>query len=265
MIFFDIPNLYQKVGQVKNSQVLTTKEKNIYICQGNTYCKTKNEMKKIIYLATMLLVLTGAASCEKKTEAKGPKKLAQPTTGVAEIIGGTKVKWVQLWADGPKWAEYNVGATSVGECGGYYCWGRTIDKDPTGDYYNKYENIQGTAFDTAKNLWGDNWQMPTYEDYCNLCFNCDMVWVTDYNGTGMDGLLFTGTTEGYTNNSVFFQIAGGYIDGEISHYGIIGLYWSSTPDDYGSEYAYSFVFNSQLPLVGGEPRKNGYSVRAVLK
>lgn len=187
------------------------------------------------------------------------------TTGEAERKDGegtVKVKWVQLWENGPKWAEYNVGAKSVGEYGGYYCWGKTIDKDPNGDYYDGEENIQGGSHDTAKNLWGDNWQMATKEDFDALLANCDVQWTTNYNGTGKAGRVYTGKTEGYTENSVFFPAAGFYYDGEVLYAGSYGYYWSSTPN--GGSLAYSLGFYSSDQVVDDGSRYSGQSVRAVL-
>lgn len=186
------------------------------------------------------------------------------TTGEAEITGGTKVKWVQLWENGPKWAEYNVGATSVGEYGGYYCWGMTKDKDEDGEYYDGEENIQGTEHDTAKNLWGDDWQMAKKEDFDALLANCNVQWTTNYNGTGKAGRVYTGKTEGYTDNSVFFPAAGYCEYGEVFIAGSGGNYWSSTPDGSFSAYSLDF-FESGGLRVDGDGRDGGYSVRAVLK
>ena len=35
--------------------------------------------------------------------------------------------FVRLWAGGPVWATKNIGATSVTDKGGYYCWGGLVD------------------------------------------------------------------------------------------------------------------------------------------
>lgn len=186
------------------------------------------------------------------------------TTGEAERKDGegtVKVKWVQLWENGPKWAEYNVGAKSVGEYGGYYCWGKTIDKDPNGDYYDGEENIQGGSHDTAKNLWGDNWQMATKEDFDALLANCDVQWTDNYNNTGKAGGVYTGKGD-YSGNSVFFPAAGYCYDGEVIYAGSDGNYWSSTPD--GSSFAYYLYFNSGYQGVDLSYRNRGRSVRAVL-
>lgn len=187
------------------------------------------------------------------------------TTGEAERTGGVMVKWVQLWENGPKWAEYNVGATTAtGESsyGGYYCWGMTIDKDPNEAFYDGEEDIQGGSYDTAKNLWGDNWQMAKKEDFDNLIANCDVVWkIASESGYNVAGRLFTGKGD-YKANSVFFPAAGFYYSDKVRSAGSDGRYWSSTPN--GSNYAYDLNFDSGYQGVINGTRHLGYSVRAVL-
>ena len=72
------------------------------------------------------------------------------TTGTAPATNNgvaTNVKWIQLWKDGPKFAEFNVGAEN-----------------------NKPEDFGSylAATDLASkipDLFGDNWRLPTLEDY----------------------------------------------------------------------------------------------------
>ncbi|MCQ2336771.1 MAG: hypothetical protein MJ010_06305 [Paludibacteraceae bacterium] len=183
-----------------------------------------------------------------------------PTTGEAKTKDGTLVKWVQLWENGPKFAEYNVGATSVGEYGGYYCWGMTIDKDPDAAYYKGEEDIQGGEHDTAKNLWGSNWQMATKADFDALIANCDVAWKSETDGYGVAGNLYIGKGD-YSGNSVFFPAAG-YYDVEVDEAGRFGYYWSTT--FYGGISVYDLYFYSGYQLMNYGRRDNGYSVRAIL-
>ncbi len=197
---------------------------------------------------------------EKNIEFKAPA-----TTGEAEITGGTMVKWVQLWAGGPKWAEYNVGATSVGDYGGYYQWGSVINEDNSANFYNGTENIQGGAHDTAKNLWGGNWQMPTKADYEDLFSNCDVTFYTgDNKYKGLNGMLCQGK-EGYSENEVFFIYAGQYTYHGPGTYdvGKKGYYWTTTPDEGSTQYSQSVYIPSDSPFATYY-RDYGLSVRAVL-
>ncbi|MCQ2336606.1 MAG: hypothetical protein MJ010_05455 [Paludibacteraceae bacterium] len=185
-----------------------------------------------------------------------------PTTGYADRKEGTgtvKVKWVQLWENGPKWAEYNVGATTVGEYGGYYAWGgsqSTVDDHNTGT-----DPLSGDS-DTATKLWGSNWQMATTEDFDALFANCDVEWKSaDNSGYGVAGRLYTGKDD-YAGNSVFFPAAGYYGFGKVNFADRDGDYWSSAPN--GKSYAYTLYFTSGSQSVSSLNRMYGYSVRAVL-
>lgn len=193
------------------------------------------------------------------------------TTGKAKAtIGGSEVdvNWVQLWENGPKFAEYNVGAANdkAEDYGGYYCWGKTTDKDKSGTYNNGSDALTGDD-DTATKLWGSNWRMPTQTELQGLLDNCDAVWTTvnDVNGS-----KFTGKGA-YSSCSVFLPATGTCQYGEVSGQGTIGNYWSSTPGSKNTK-AGRLYFNSDLSTYSDPrslraddlARNVGTSVRAVL-
>ena len=187
---------------------------------------------------------------------------ASTTTGTAKAtIGGSEVdvNWVQLWENGPKFAEYNVGVTDgkAESYGGYYCWGSRIDKDSNGAYKSGTDALTGTD-DTATNLWGNNWRMPTRAELDGLLANCDVAWTTV---NGVYGRKFTGKDD-YKDNSVFLPAAGSCGFGSVIEQGYYGYYWSSTP--LGSSDACYLYFGSGSQNVNYRLRDYGYSVRAVL-
>ena len=184
------------------------------------------------------------------------------TTGSATRDGEIEVNWVQLWEGGPRFAEYNVGAANnrTEDYGGYYCFGMTIDKDSNGSYYNGKRTLAGDD-DTATNLWGDNWRMPTKEELEALLNNekCTSVWTTQ---NGVYGWLCTGkdgTT--YAANSVFLPAAGYYCVNVFSKEDY-GSYWSSTLG--GSDEAFCLYFGSFSQSMFNLSRNFGCSVRPVL-
>lgn len=181
------------------------------------------------------------------------------TTGTAKRTGDIEVNWVQLWENGPKFAEYNVGVTDgkAESYGGYYCWGSSIDKDQSAAYKSGTDPLTGTD-DTATNLWGSEWRMPTKAELDGLLANCDVAWTTV---NGVNGRKFTGKGD-YASNSVFLPAAGYCYLGGVLDQGVRGDYWSSTPK--GSDYAYNLSFGSGRQNVGLNSRLNGCSVRAVL-
>ena len=191
---------------------------------------------------------------------------APATRGKATRTGNVEVNWVQLWENGPKFAEYNVGATSETEYGGYYCWGKSVDQENPGTCNTGSVELTGDN-DTATKLWGSNWRMPTKAEFDNLLANCTAQWVTNYKNTGVNGRLFTGKGA-YAANSVFFPATASCNDGNVLT-GNWGNYWSSTPSTVlrdgkiTAEYLYSPSHKDAYT----EPydRTRGFSVRAVLK
>ena len=192
-------------------------------------------------------------------------KEAPATTGTEKAtIGGEEVdvKWVQLWAGGPKFAEYNVGATSATEYGGYYTWGGTFKNAESSwqDDHNEGADALSGDNDTATNLWGSKWRMPTQAELEGLLANCEVEWT---NVNGVNGRKFTGKGD-YLSNSVFLPAAGTCLDGNVSGQGGNGDYWSSSPGGSGY-YACDLYFGSGSQFVYDDGHRYcGCSVRAVL-
>ena len=197
------------------------------------------------------------------------------TTGTAKRTGDIDVNWVQLWKDGPKFAEYNVGVTDgkAESYGGYYTWGGTYNNDPnlpdflwTDDHNTGFSELSHTGediTDTATKLWGSNWRMPTSAELEELIANCDVEWTDSYKGSGKQGRIFTGKGA-YSSNSVFLPVAGYCNKGTVYNQDDNGRFWSSTPSD--SNYAYVLYVGSGSQDVTDymRSRSHGYSVRAVL-
>ena len=220
----------------------------------------------IIFTATdgRICTLKGNVTINHNTVGRlaltGTKFKHPEITGTAKRKGDIDVNWVQLWKDGPRFAVYNVGVTDgkAESYGGHYCYGKAIDNDKDGTYYNGNSALVGTD-DTATNLWGSNWRMPTQTELQGLIGNCTVLWTTV---NGVNGCKFTGKAEPYSSNSVFLPAAGSCFDGGVSGQGSHGRYWSSTP--YDSSDAYSLYCLSVDQNVLSSHRLGGHSVRAVL-
>lgn len=230
-------------------------------------------MKKMLFLLVSLVVLvsmnaqnvkvitildgeTELATCEVKSTIKVVFKDAPATTGTATRSGEVEVKWIQLWKGGPKFAEYNVGAVSETDYGGYYAWGGNQSK--VDDHNTGYAVLSGDD-DTATKLWGENWRMPTEEELQALLANCDVEWITV--GGVTTGCKFTGTKAPYNANSIFLPAAGYCESGGV--YGQnYGHYWSSTPN--GGFAACGLDFGSSYHSTSYDHRNHGRSVRPVL-
>lgn len=182
-----------------------------------------------------------------------------PITGTSQAtINGNQVSvnWVQLWENGPRFAEYNVGVTDgkAESFGGYYAWGGNQDK--VDDHNTGSVDLTGND-DTATNLWGSNWRMPTMTELQALLDNCDVVWTTV---GGVNGRKFTGRGD-YSENSVFLPAAGYCYSGSVQSQGDRSYYWSSTPRGNNASLLF---FKSGNQYVDNDARSLGISVRAVL-
>ncbi|MGN0846571.1 MAG: hypothetical protein ACI4RA_04210 [Kiritimatiellia bacterium] len=183
----------------------------------------------------------------------------------AEYLGG-----VQLWENGPYWAECNVGATKPEEAGYYFWWGDTVgykrvgdrwdavDGSHTGLQYND-ENIwtEGSNEKLQKEGWidatgnlaakhdaatahlGAPWRMPIRAEIDALTNNCTTTWTTR---NGVRGRLVKGKGT-FASRCIFLPAAGRASDLDDS-FGSIGFYWSSTPDSIRMVYAFVLHFTS---------------------
>jgi len=202
----------------------------------------------------------------------------------ADFNTGTVREAKQLWADGPYFAEFNVGSTITSyanvtlydevNVGGYYTWGGSTSKSTTDQYsgteYDSNGNLKPEN-DTATKLWGSAWRMPTKAELEALIntSNTEATWLdatADSNqyasGCTLKGRKYVGKN-GYSSNSVFFPAAGYSISGCVGSLDLVGSYWSSSP--HGGYYAYCLDFDSGDQYVYYDARSVGSSVRAVLK
>ena len=181
---------------------------------------------------------------------------------------------------GTLWATCNVGATTPEGYGDYFAWGETRPKS----YYDwdNYKYCKGSAItltkycsnsdcgyqgfiddlttllhedDAATTNWGNDWRMPTQEEWQELLDNTTSTWTTQ---NGVNGRLFTAPN----SNSIFLPAAATY-EHELIGAGLYGDYWSSllSPDD--PEDAWHFTFGSDDYEIDPLNRFIGFSVRAV--
>ena len=162
---------------------------------------------------------------------------------------------------GTKWATMNVGASSETDYGNYYQYGKGAAQyaATSGDSnYSGTEDPLAASADTAVQVWGGSWHMPTRAQMQELTANTTYQWVTDYKGSGINGGTFTAT-----NGAVlFFPAAGLWNNGSQDFVGEVGDYWGSSPS--GSNDACYLYFSNGNKGVYGYDREYGYSVRPVV-
>ena len=203
-----------------------------------------------------------------------------------EDLGG-----VQLWENGPYWAECNVGATKPEEFGYYFWWGDTVgykrendawvatdgltsnflfDDDNTPTYGKSNSELLSAGYiDSTGNLvaahdaamahFGSPWRMPTDAEIVALISNCTWTWTTK---NGVNGYIVRGQGD-YASNSIFLPAAGHGYGSDLSSAGSDGRYWSATPDSDYSSRAWGLLFNSDYFYRYYSGRYGGQSVRPV--
>ncbi|MBO4605792.1 MAG: hypothetical protein J5667_04565 [Bacteroidales bacterium] len=143
-----------------------------------------------------------------------------------------------------KWAKCNVGASSATDYGNYYAWAEIQPKsnydwstniyNPSGDgsTFTRYTGSDYSALlpedDAAYSTMGGTFRSPTNAEWVELRDNCNLSKQTNYNGTGINGLLVTSRKVGYTDKSIFLPFAGNYGGETLSNASKTGAYWSSS-------------------------------------
>ena len=173
---------------------------------------------------------------------------------------------------GTLWATCNVGANAPEEYGDYFAWGETQPKNvynwSTYQYYDggnltKYTGSDGLVIllpedDAATANWGDEWRMPTKEEWQEL-FDYYMLDITWTQQNGVNGRLITAPN----GNSLFLPAAGYREDFGFSDVGLYGGYWSSSLDTDIQSEAWLIYFRRNRYGMYYSPRYYGRSVRAV--
>lgn len=113
------------------------------------------------------------------------------------------------------WAAHNLGAFSADQPGTYATW----------------DNL-----DTAMQLWGEDWHVPSLQEIQELMNQCLWSWS---NLNGMPGFLVTGVN----GNTIFFPACGAYMVSQYDAYGIMGRYWTSQSDPRDEKRAMFLEFS----------------------
>ncbi len=185
---------------------------------------------------------------------------------------------------GTLWATCNIGADSPKDIGGYFSWGEIDEKDTyyESDYkfydydarllLTKYSTdsinwmdgwmdnltILESLDDAATINWGENYRMPTREEFQELIDHCEWEWTTvgyreGYRVTGKHDASIFLPAAGYRYQKLYYDV------------NLEGQYWSSSLCTYHNIDAYALTFdpNKKEITAYGQTRHIGKSVRAV--
>lgn len=178
-----------------------------------------------------------------------------PTTG-RKMIGKYEVVDLGL-SNGLLFATCNVLASIETYYGAYYMYGKGSRTYNSSDsIYKGTENPLASTADTATQVMGEGWRMPTEDELRDLINKTDYEFVTI---NGMSGGKFTSKTN--PNAYVFFPAAGQITNGTYYNWNTTSVVWSSTPNISNS--AYNLWLNNEVKIVSSAGRGIGYCVRGV--
>jgi len=233
-------------------------------------------MKAILkVLPIVLWAMVLAISCKKPLEPENDGNNDIPVLAHAFVDLGLP--------SGTLWATCNVGAEKPEDCGDYFAWGETCTKELYDWKSYRYGNCVHNWFamtkyctisdwgldgfvdslsvllpadDAATVNWGDDWRMPTKEEWEELHLKTTSVWTTR---NGVEGRLLTGSN----GNSIFLPATGFFLDNELICPGL-GIYWSSTLHSRFPERGWSFHYDmDECHVCGTYERSRGQIIRAV--
>ena len=197
----------------------------------------------------------------------------------------SSIEWVDLGLS-VKWAKCNVGAKTETDYGSYFQWGDIMNKTNSNCNWTTYKYCNGssntlkkyntstsygenpdnitileTVDDAAAQIMGGNWRMPTQTEFEELIEGTNNQWVTNYNGTGVNGRKFTSKTD--TSKYIFIPAAGSCRDGSVGNVGSDGYVWSSSLSTSSPNGAWNLNFYSGNCYMNYSNRFSGQSVRGV--
>ena len=158
---------------------------------------------------------------------------------------------------GTLWATMNVGANSITDYGNYYKYGLGASQydNAQADYTGTESPLAANA-DTAVQVWGGQWHMPTKAQFeeltANTTYSVDTIGTTHcYKFTAQNG------------NYILFPAAGLWSNGRQEGVNNYGFYWSSSSYVSDASYVLGLVYGHDS-AVAPNSRKEGYPVRPVI-
>ena len=187
-----------------------------------------------------------------------------------------------------KWATCNVGASSPYDVGSYFAWGEVEAKESywwrnysmsnTPDYSDmdeilldkqdpsvltEYCGSDGktrldSADDVACQKWGENWRIPTADEWKELLENCDWAWTNGASREADFKVIINGfrVTSKKNGNSIFLPASGICMGVGTAESTKTGYYWSSSlnTDNPVEAWCFSFFPGGSLGWHTGLPR-----------
>lgn len=211
--------------------------KNVTWSSSNTDVATVSQDGTVTGVSCGMAVITVMTTSGSKTA----------TCAVIISSGSVTPEYVDMGLS-VRWANCNLGASNLWDCGGYYQWAGTQDVSDLSievslgnspyhigtdlSTWSKYvrsgdpddKSVLDPNDDAAYVNLGEEWRIPTPEEWQELIRKCTWTWTDNYNGTGVPGNIVTGPS----GKSIFLPAAG-YRDGNhLVFDSIPGRYWSNS-------------------------------------
>lgn len=233
-----------------------------------TWASSKQSVATVSNSGLVTAVAEGSATIKAEAQ-DGSGVFASCAVRVKKLYTAVAGEAVDLGLS-VKWSSMNLGATSPGDYGDYFAWGKTApENNYRGETYefSKYNIVDNkTEFkdydyedDAARQALGGNWRMPTIDEWRELEDYCTWTWTNSYNGSGVKGRIITGPN----GNSIFLPAAGCWSGTGLKEAGFNGDYWSSSLYEGNRVCAYYLFFGSWKVSYGDRGRQDGLSVRPV--
>ena len=187
---------------------------------------------------------------------------------------------------GTLWATCNINAESPYHPGQYFAWGETTPRDRFIWYDYKFfekeytdddgrlnysasdigQEISGTEYDAARSLWGDEWRMPTKEDWEELMEYCTAEYLEYSYIPPKSGLRICGPNG---NSIILPQTFSPHSGFDFAIAVEIGEYWTATEstartdNNHPSAMMLSFSPTGYNMKLIPDSRHDGLSIRPV--
>lgn len=183
----------------------------------------------------------------------------QLITGVKNLYNGHA--FVDMgFPSGTKWATMNVGATVPEGYGNYYKWGlgsSTFNTSQTP--YSLASGDLPDSVDTARQVWGGQWHMPTQNQIKELYLNTTKTYTT------LNGVYVVKFTSKNNSNYIYVPFAGHYwSNGTFHNSTYLALFWSKTSDSSSNAHCIQSTRLNSTTSTWSEDKNYGLSVRGVV-
>lgn len=161
-----------------------------------------------------------------------------------------------------KWATKNVGACTETDYGNYYQYGggAATYQETSGETPYDGTGTLPSEYDTATQVWGDDWRMPTDEEFNSLISATTYSWVTI---NGVNGGKFTDKND--NSKYVFFPATGIYNNGSAPSVGGFSYIWTSTATNSTSSKALNINSSTHEVNSFGSRSNYGMPIRPIFK